>query len=161
MQNLQIGNVAFSPKNNIRLVRRSSDSHIYFGNTPYDFLVHLPKQLYLQGHWTVSLLDFDLSTIFTQQELYVWRRRKKNGDLWVKYIHKCIVSVYRTQLMKSTLQSSRTEIQCTGIRLWYLDALRLFTFHPQVTGVLAMLTMANRYYCSIESDKNEGVLMMI
>lgn len=47
--------------------------------------------------------------------------------------------------MKSTLQSSRTEIQCTGIRLWYLDALRLFTFHPQVTGVLAMLTMANRY----------------
>lgn len=24
-----------------------------------------------------------------------------------------------------------------------------------------MLTMANRYYCSIESDKNEGVLMMI
>lgn len=79
MQNLQIGNVAFSPKNNIRLVRRSSDSHIYFGNTPYDFLVHLLKQLYLQGHWTVSLLDFDLSTIFTQQELCVWRRRKKTG----------------------------------------------------------------------------------
>lgn len=56
----------------IRLVLRSSDSqHIYIGNTPYDFLVHLPKPLYLQGHWTVSLLEFNLSTTSTQPELYV------------------------------------------------------------------------------------------
>ena len=56
----------------IRLVLRSTDSQqIYSGNTPYDFLVHLPKPLYLQGHWTVSLLEFNLSTASTQPELYV------------------------------------------------------------------------------------------
>uniref|UniRef100_A0A8W8MMJ6 Uncharacterized protein n=1 Tax=Magallana gigas TaxID=29159 RepID=A0A8W8MMJ6_MAGGI len=56
----------------IRLVLRSTDSQqIYSGNTSYDFVVHLPKPLYLQGHWTVSLLEFNLSTASTQPELYV------------------------------------------------------------------------------------------
>ena len=56
----------------IRLVLRSSDSQqVYNGNTPHDFMVHLPKPLYLQGHWTISLLEFNLSVAITQPELYV------------------------------------------------------------------------------------------
>ena len=56
----------------IRLVLRSSDSHnIYPGNTSYDFKVHIPKPLYFQGHWTVSLLEFSLLSDDTKRELYV------------------------------------------------------------------------------------------
>lgn len=56
----------------IRLVLRSSDSqNVYPGNTPYDFKVHLPKPLYFQGHWTVSLLEFSLLSGNTKPELYV------------------------------------------------------------------------------------------
>lgn len=56
----------------IRLVLRSSDSQqVYNGNTPHDFMVHLPKPLYLQGHWTISLLEFILSVATPQPELYV------------------------------------------------------------------------------------------
>lgn len=116
--------MSLSPKNNIRLVRRSSDSHIYFGNTPYDFLVHLLKQLYLQGHWTVSLLDFDLSTIFTQQELCVWRRRKKTGiselNIYInalsvftelsRWVYIAILKNWNTMYWYSTLISRRIKI---------------------------------------------------
>ena len=56
----------------IRLVLRSSDSQqVYNGNTPHDLMVHLPKPLYLQGQWTVSLLGFYLYVATTQPELYV------------------------------------------------------------------------------------------
>ena len=57
----------------IRLVLRSSDSQqVYNGNTPHDFMVHLPKPLYLhEGHWTVSLLELNLSVATTQPKLYV------------------------------------------------------------------------------------------
>ena len=63
---------SLSPKMSIRLVLRSSDSQqVYNGNTPHDFMVHLPKPLYLQGHWTISLLEFNLSVATPQPELYV------------------------------------------------------------------------------------------
>jgi hypothetical protein len=56
----------------IRLVLRSSDSHtVYPGNTSYDFKVHIPKPLYFQGHWTVSLSEFSLISGNTKRELYV------------------------------------------------------------------------------------------
>ena len=58
----------------IRLVLRSSDSQqVYNGNTPHDFMVHLPKPKpkHLQGHWTISLLEFNLSVATPQPELYV------------------------------------------------------------------------------------------
>lgn len=54
------------------MVLRSSDSqNVYPGNTPYDFKVYLPKPLYFQGHWTVSLLEFSLLLGNTKPELYV------------------------------------------------------------------------------------------
>ena len=35
-------------------------------------MVHLPKPLYLhEGHWTLSLLEFNLSMATTQPKLYV------------------------------------------------------------------------------------------
>lgn len=87
MQNLQIGNVAFlyvvTPKNNIRLVRRSSDSqHIYFGNTPYDFLVHLPKLLYLQGALDSFTFGFEfVHDIHSTRIVRLAAQEKKRGSL--------------------------------------------------------------------------------
>ena len=61
---------SLSPKMSIR----SSDSQqVYNGNTPHDFMVHLPKPLYLQGPWTVSLFEFNLSL---NGEWWTWKRLK-------------------------------------------------------------------------------------
>lgn len=73
--------MSLSPKNNIRLVQRSSDSHIYFGNTPYDFLVHLPKLLYLQGALDSFTFGFEFVHNIHSTRIVRLAAQEKNGDL--------------------------------------------------------------------------------
>ena len=52
----------------IRMVLKSTDSPLYHpSNQPYNFRVHLPKPLILNGVWTVSLLEFSLDPGQTKQ----------------------------------------------------------------------------------------------
>ena len=55
-------------KMSVRLVLKSSDSPLFHpNNQPYNFRVHLPKPLILNGVWTVSLLEFSLDPGQTKQ----------------------------------------------------------------------------------------------
>ena len=50
------------------MVLKSSDSPLFHpNNQPYNFRVHLPKPLILNGVWTVSLLEFSLDPGQTKQ----------------------------------------------------------------------------------------------
>ena len=51
------------------MVLKSSDSPLFHpNNQPYNFRVHLPKPLNLNGVWTVSLLEFSLDPGQTKQQ---------------------------------------------------------------------------------------------
>ena len=55
-------------KMSVRMVLKSSDSPLFHpNNQPYNFRVHLPKPLILNGVWTVSLLEFSLDPGQTKQ----------------------------------------------------------------------------------------------
>lgn len=42
----------------IRMILKSTDSSAFYrNNKPYDFHVHLPRPLTLNGQWSVSLLE--------------------------------------------------------------------------------------------------------
>lgn len=57
----------------IRMVLKSTDSFAFYrNNKPYDFHVHLPRPLTLNGQWTVSLLETCLPSTESEMDVYIY-----------------------------------------------------------------------------------------
>lgn len=57
----------------IRMVLKSTDSFAFYrNNKPYDFQVHLPRPLTLNGQWSVSLLETCLPSSESETDVYIY-----------------------------------------------------------------------------------------
>lgn len=57
----------------IRMILKSTDSSaFYINNKPYDFHVHLPRPLTLNGQWSVSLLETYLPSSEYATDVYIY-----------------------------------------------------------------------------------------